>query len=316
MITDARPQRILLIQHRHLGDVILTTPAIRVVRRRFPNARIDFATSRLGAQALEGNPHLDNIIVNPGLGSLYRAKYDAVVDMHSVPRTALYVAATQARMRIGLRGRGPRNLAYTHLLERETGTVYMPLQKLRVLEPLGITADRTSLSLDIAIDDEMRDWATQLLDDRGLAEPIVAVSPVAKHAIKQWGAERWAYVADALADNGAAVLITGGPGERAQIEAVTEKMTRPAVSNYGTTTVRQLAALYEQCALWVGNDGGPKHIAVAAGIPTVTVYRGEVGGTWSDGSARQVAFNAGGNPLAAVSAQDVIRAALKQLSIQ
>lgn len=312
----AEPKRILLLQLRHLGDVVLATPAIRAARRCFPNARIDFVTSSLGAQALQGNPHLDNILVAPRLGDLYRAKYDAVADMHSVPRTALYVAATRAPVRIGLRGRGPRNIAYTRLLPREKNPVYMALQKLQVLAPLGIASDNADLSLEIAVADGLRSWARRLIEQHGLTSPIVAVSPVAKHAFKQWGAERWGHVADVLAENGAAILITSGPGEKAQVAGVCAHMRHPAVSSYGATTVPELAALYEQCALWVGNDGGPKHLAVAAGIPTVTVYREHVGSIWSDGSAGQVALNAGGASLDAVKPEDVIRAALKQMSIR
>lgn len=303
-----------MLQLRHLGDIVLATPAIRAVRRRFPNARIDFVTSALGAQALEANPHLDEVLVNPGLRHLHRARYDAVVDMHSVPRTALYVAATRAPVRIGLRGRGPRNLAYTQLLPREDRVVYMGRQKVNVAAPLGIVPETADLSLEITLDEALRSWARRVIEQHELTEPIVAVSPVAKHAFKQWGAERWAAVADALAENGASILITSGPGEQDQVAAVTAKMKYPAVWNYGPTTVRQLAALYEQCAVWVGNDGGPKHIAVAVGLPTVTVYRGaNLDGVWSDGSARQIALNAGSDSPDTILPDDVIRAALKQL---
>jgi ADP-heptose:LPS heptosyltransferase len=100
---------------------------------------------------------------------------------------------------------------------------------------------------------------------------IVAISPVSLHDYKQWGAANWAVVADALADEGLRILITSGPGELEQARAVADQMKHPAIWNYGSTTVRQLTALYEQCALWAGNDGGPKHLAVAAKTKTVSV---------------------------------------------
>jgi len=313
-MTGAPLSRILLIQLHHLGDVVLATPAVRAARRAFPDARIDFVTSRLGAQALEGNPHLDTILVAPSVSWLFHTHYDAVADMHSVPRTALYTVATRARMRVGIRGRGPRNLAYTHLLPREGGPVYMARQKMRLLAPLGVDVSHADARLEIAISEEQRAWARGVVAEHKGLQPLVAISPVAKHAFKQWGIENWADVADVLAGHGARILITSGPGEEEQARAVAEHMRHPALWQYGRTTVRQLAALYEQCALWVGNDGGPKHIAVAAGIPTVVVNRKQLGRVWSDADdPNQQSINSGSDTLEDINPSSVISAAQARL---
>lgn len=310
-----RPDRILLIQLYHLGDVVLTTPAIRAVRRAFPNARIDFATGIAGAQALEANPHLDRILIDPPLKQLWRAGYDAVIDMHSVPRTARYTFVTRARLRVGIRGRGPRNLAYTQLVERVPDAVYMARQKLRLLAPLGIDVAASDSALEIAIDEGQR--ARARLSLASLQPPVVAISPVAKHAFKQWGAANWAAVGDALAAAGASILITSGPGEEAQAEAVARAMTLPALWQYGPTSVRELAALYGECALWLGNDGGPKHLATAAGTPTITVYRRNLGRVWSDDTdLDQIQINAGDQPIDRVSVDDVVASASPRLRVK
>ena len=301
----AAPQRVLLIQLHHLGDVLLTTPAIRAARRAFPSARIDFATNAPGASALAGNPHLDNILVRPRLYDIFRARYDAVVDMHSVPRTARMVAASRARTRIGLRGRGPRNFAYTQLLPREKDAVYMAFQKLRMLEPLGVNAASADLSLEIVLSQADREAARVEVD-----RPIVAISPVAKHDFKQLGGANWGAVADALAALGAYIVITHGPHEEAQAEAVMTKLSaRSRVQ--GAASIKQLAALYEQCVLWLGNDGGPKHIASAVGTPTLAVYRRNLGAVWSDLSegSDQYAINANADDVKAVQPEAVIELA-------
>jgi ADP-heptose:LPS heptosyltransferase len=304
------PRRILLLQLYHLGDVILTTPAIRAARTAFPDATIDFVTGTLGAQALEENPHLDNLILKPSFMSIVRARYDTVVDMHSVPRTARVVAATRAKLRVGLRGRGPRNLAYTLLLPREQGSVYMAHQKLRMLAPLGVDVDRADLTLELALREAQHVRAQQIFRQHDLADRVVAISPVSKHEFKQWGAAKWARVGDALADEGAQILITSGPGEEAQAEAVAQQMKHEAVWQYGSTTVRELAAVYARCALWLGNDGGPKHIAAAVRTPTVTVYRRNLGGVWSDShDPRQVAINSHDETLDPIEPEQVISAA-------
>ncbi len=310
----AAPQRILLLQLHHLGDVLLTTPAIRAAREAFPDAIIDFVTSPLGTQALEDNPHLDSVLL-PKMWRVLRRRYDFAVDFHSVPRSARVVAASRARVRIGLRGRGPRNLAYTQLLPREKRSIYMARQKLRLLEPLGIDADNASVRLEITLKPEHHAWAAQAMQQHGLgSSPVVAVSPVSKHEFKQWGVANWARVGDALAEAGALVLITSGPGEEEKAEAVARAMKHEAVWRYGRTTVRQLAALYQRCVLWVGNDGGPKHIATAAGTPTVTVYRRQLGGVWSDPfDPNQVAVNSREEGLASIQPEQVIKPALELL---
>jgi heptosyltransferase-3 len=284
--------RLLLIQLWHLGDVLLATPALRSARRFFPEARIDFLTGPAGTDALSDNPHLDRVITwRPGaaahlqqLARLRGGRYDAVLDFHSQPRTAQFTWATDAPLRIGVRGRGPRNRAYTDLVPRERGPVYMALQKLRLLGPLGVQPESdVDLSLEIAIGPTQRAWAEALLERTGLSgAPLAAVSPVSRRAYKQWGADRWAAVADALTRRGLRILITHGPGERDQAEAVTRGMQAPGVCADEATSVRQLAALYERCVLWLGNDGGAKHVAVAAGVPTVTVSRWGLGPVWTD----------------------------------
>jgi len=280
------------MQLKWMGDVLLTTPAIRAARRAFPDATIDFATGVEGAAVLEGNPHLDEVLVwrrGPAgvrmLWEIARRHYDAVVDFRSTPRDAWYVLASGARVRAGMRGRGPRNLAYSRLFDRDAGPRYMAARKLEPLRALGIDAGATpDLALELVVTEAERAWAGAALARHGLdaGAPIVAISPVTRVHYKQWGAERWAAIADRLAEAGARVLITSGPGELPQAQAVAERMTHPAVHDYGPTTLRQLAALYARCALWVGNDGGAKHIAVAVGVPTVTVFRHRESEVWTE----------------------------------
>lgn len=310
---SAVPRRILLIQLHHLGDVVLTTPAIRACRAAFPDSRIDFLAGALGAQALAGNPHLDEILVEPALRAIRARAYDAVIDMHSVPRTALYTFASRAATRAGIRGRGPRNLAYTTLFEREDRAVYMARQKAQLLSALGVATANIDVRLEIAFGAAELQRAHEIVG--GLQAPVVAISPVARHEFKQWGATRWAAVGDALAAAGASVIITSGPGEREQAQAVANAMTAPALWQYGSTTVRELGALYAQCVVWLGNDGGPKHIAAAAGTPTITVYRKQLGRVWSDeADPSQIALNSGEDSPAAVNVDSVVAAARRVLA--
>jgi ADP-heptose:LPS heptosyltransferase len=296
LLTTAHSTRILLIQLYGLGDVVLLTPAIRVLRERFPGARLDFLTEDPGADVLATNPHLDEILLFPRSGeprwpllrSIRRRRYDAVIDFRSTPRTAAVVAMSGSRIRSGQRGRGPRNLLYTHLVpKRPPLELYMAQRNFQLLEPLGVRprAD-TSFSPEITLTDADREWAAAFWRQAAFepGRPVVAVSVVSSYAYKNWGAERWAVVADALGDAGAQLLFTHGPGEQPQVQAVLARMRQRPLVVGDFPSIRSMAALVAHCTLWIGNDGGSKHVATAAGVPTVTVFRWQQGRNWTDTS--------------------------------
>jgi ADP-heptose:LPS heptosyltransferase len=286
-----------------MGDVVLCTPAIRALRRALPSARLSFASEASGVDALRGNPHLDELLLlEPGwraalkLNRLVRGRrFDAVVDFRSTASTARVAALSGARIRIGWRGRGPRNLAYTHLLPRDGGEEYVARQKLRLLSPLGIDPERADATLELVPSPEDHLWSERIWKAHALGgEAALALSPMSRTRHKQWGAERWAAVADRLAEAGFRVLLLSGPAETAQVRAVQERMRRPALVETSAANVRELAAAYRRCLAWVGNDGGLRHVAAAAGVPTVTVFRWLQTAFWSDRdpAAQQVALEA------------------------
>jgi heptosyltransferase III len=292
----SRMERLLLLQPRWMGDVLLCTPAVREARRAFPDATIEFATEPPGGEVLGNNPYLDEVLVAERtvrsrlslLRRVARGRYDAVVDFRSTGSTAQLTAVSRAALRIGIRGRGPRNLVYTHLVDRLGLDTYAARHKLDMLHPLGVPVHEVrDLSLDLPISANARTRAAEIWHHHGLeGERVVAISPVSREAFKQWGAEKWAAAADGVMAEGARVLLTHGPGERDQVHAVADRMTHEPVWDYGSTSIEELAAILERCVLWAGNDGGAKHIAAAAGLPTLTVIRWQIGPVWTDASAR------------------------------
>lgn len=287
--------RILIIHLRRVGDMVLTTPVLRALRRRYPEARVEILAASTSADVLAGNPHLDEVLVwQGGLANHFRLarelrqrKYDAVIDFHSSARTAMLVAASGAPQRIGERSDTPSDWVFTDLVPPEPGPRYIVDKWLGFAAPLGTdSVSRRDFTLEIGTGTADREWAEREWQRLGLSEnlPVVALSAVSKDRFKQWGAERWAAVADAVQDAGYRILLTHGPGEREQAASVAALMHRPPAWDHGETTPAQLAALYERCTLWIGNDGGPKHIAVAAGIPTVAVHRWTIGPEFTDTS--------------------------------
>lgn len=104
------------------------------------------------------------------------------------------------------------------------------------------------------------------------SRPRVALHPGATDPRRRWPADRFAAVADALADAGAEVLVTGTSAESAAVDGVLAAMRNPATALVDAVDLGGLAALYAECALVVSNDTGPVHLAEAVGAATVGIY--------------------------------------------
>lgn len=282
--------KILLVQLGRLGDVLLTTPAIRAIRAKYPDATLEFLTKRPFAPVLEGNPNLDAIRVHDDkigsdakivFESLFSRRYDAVVDFQSTPHSSVLVAATRAPIRIGLDRR--HRIGYTHRVRLKGTVPYSAAHKIEMLEPLGVEGG--SLRLDLFPSASDREFAMRLWDRLGwhADAPVAILSPVSRRARNRWPLEKFAVVGDILSKRfGGRLLITSGPGERAVAAGVASLMEEPAVWDYPATTIKQLAAIYERAAFWFGCDNGPKHLACAMDVPTVTLFRNKHGAAFTN----------------------------------
>ncbi|HEX6939043.1 MAG TPA: glycosyltransferase family 9 protein [Longimicrobiales bacterium] len=312
--------RILLVQLGRLGDVLLATPAIRALREAYPAAGLEFLTRPAFAPVLDRNPALDRVrryrarhteaaLAREAFGA---DRYDVVVDFQSTPHSALLARLTRAPVRIGRDKR--LRLGYTHRLRLSGEHAYSAAHKIELLRPLGIGVG--SLRLELPVADEDHAYAAALWDRLGWPPdaPAAALSPVSRRPYKRWPLDRFAAVGDALSRRfDGRLLITSGPGERGVARAVASMMREPAVWDYGATTLGQLAAVYARCALWVGNDNGPKHIAAAVGTPTVAIFRPGQAAAWTNPEApAQVAVEpppgAGERPLEAIPVERVLAA--------
>jgi ADP-heptose:LPS heptosyltransferase len=284
-LSDSREtsSRILLVRPRKIGDVILCTPLIRALRTAFPAATLGFLTQASCADLLAANPHLDRVHLYPAHGSLgayvsiarelRRARYDVVIDLFSSPATARLAWATGAPRRIGYRIRG-RTWAYTDPVQDEPMPRYVVHSLADLLAPLGVRVERLDLELPIAAD--RKEAALRRLAHLGVGADDfwVALVPGAAELAKIWPAERYAALADWLIGSmGAKVLLLHGQGEEPLAAAVRDAMTqRPLPLLPPAEHLGELAALVAQSSLYVGADVGTRHMAIAAGVPSVGIF--------------------------------------------
>ncbi len=276
------PAHILVHLPNWLGDVVMATPALRALRRRYPNAHITW-TGRGGCCAvLEGLPHADQLhplSARPGPLEMLRlaralpARPDLGIAFPHSARAALALLAAGCRARLGY-DRGGRSKLLTHAVppHRESGAIapiYMAREYLDLLAPLGVASDEAGLELhaDPAL---VRDLRGRFAPSR----PVVGLAPGAAFgASKRWLPERFAEVADRLTcECGAQCLLFTGPGEEETRNAVRMAAQAPLLDpQEGAPSVSRLKAGIAVCDLLIGNDSAPRHMAIAFGVPVICV---------------------------------------------
>lgn len=305
--------KILILQLRRLGDVLMTTPMIRAIRDALPGATVHVCVEPSSAPAIRNNPHVDAVVVaRPGsflrlLADLRRARYGIAVDTLGTPSSARLTFLSSASMRIGLarRWRAP---FYTHAVQPATEPRYSAVEKLALLEPLGIRS--TDCRIELFPSDEERREADHVWSSLGLPgdRPVVAFSPVSRRERKVWPADRFAEICDRWAERaGLRYLPLFGPGEEPMIEQVIRRLRHRNAAVYPCPPVSfgALGPLLGRCSCYFGNDNGIRHVAIAAGIPTAAVFGPPNPVSWTPpGSTHD--FCAGGcRPIGTVSVSEV-----------
>ncbi len=297
------PLSILLIRPDHLGDLIFTTPALRVLREAFPLARITYLVGPWSEAVVTSNPCLDEVMLCPFPGFNRRPKRSVIEPYAVLGRYARVLREKKFDLAVILRfdhwwgalltylARIPRRVGYDIAEVKPFLTEAIPYipgrheveQNLSLVEavagqrPLQKAAPRpwSGLPLEFPLSAQDREFASRYLAEQGVRDDdlLVCIHPGAGAPVKLWRSERWAQVADDLAKRyGAKVILTGSAGEMPLVRAIAERMTSRPLVAAGQTTLGQLAALMARCRLVLGVDSGPLHLAVAVGTPTVHLY--------------------------------------------
>jgi ADP-heptose:LPS heptosyltransferase len=286
------PRNILVIDFGQLGDVVLSLPALRAIRERFPSARITVALGKPGADVvgLSGYANetliVDRVALRDGfiplsiarvfkiVKDVRQSKFDFVIDLHSLSETNLLGFLSGAPKRLYSRRPG-RSLDYLANfrprppVETDHRKRHLIDRYLDVLIPLGIEKVervpilKTRAADDIAIERILR----KAKADAGA--PLVGLFPGAGHPSRRWPLQEFASLADFLIRNDQVrVLVFVGPEERAFVKDIRQQFPSSIVV-LDQLTIPQLASAQARLAAFVSNDTGPMHIAAAVGTPVV-----------------------------------------------
>jgi lipopolysaccharide heptosyltransferase II len=274
--------RILVLRLSSIGDILLTTPILRLLRQHYPGARIDFLVKADYEDLLRVHPCIDRLLLYHKHQTLWRTlqtlrqtRYDIVLDLHRTLRSRLLYHGLAAA----------RKLAYEKRPLRRALLVWLGWNTLRAMTPvpelyaaplrrLGIEAPVGGL--DMALSPESREAVREYLEQAfpdGGRRPLLAVAPGARWATKRWPVERFIAVAQAVAESrGAAVVVLGSQEDRPLARELCTRLEVPVLDSTGRLSLMQTAALLERCRLLLSNDSGLMHMATALQIPVVAIF--------------------------------------------
>lgn len=289
---------ILLVRLRLVGDVVFTTPAIRALRRHYPDANISYIVEEEAAPVVRGNPHLDEVIVvcSPRATGRLRSdlalvrrlraeRYDLAIDFHCGPRSSLLTWLSGAPKRIGFEVAGrswmyttrvarPRTLRPRHSVDTQWD----------LLLPLGIApSDPETDPTEMVADPAAAATVDRRLADAGVKRraPMVVVHVSAGNPFRRWPAESFVDLICRLAsaNPGRRIVLTSGPSDAGAATRVADlararlpAAEREAVLTIGEFDLSELRALIGRASVYIGGDSGPLHVAGTTGVPVVGLY--------------------------------------------
>ena len=288
MPRDYEARRVLLIKPSALGDVVQALPVLTALRRRYPVAHITWLINRNLEPLLLGHPDLDATLpfdrgaARGGLLPAARAyartvravragRFDLVVDLQGLLRSALFALASRAPRRVGLSSaREGAAWSYTDVVRvADFDALHAVDRYWLVAEALGVGGGLKEFRFPLFA--EERSWAANLL--RESPRPWLAFGVGARWLTKRWPPEHFAALArQAQRRFGGTAVFVGAADEAALARAAAGRLEGPWLDVSGRTTLPQLAALLGTADVTVANDTGPLHLAAALGRPVVAPY--------------------------------------------
>ena len=288
------PRNILVIDFGQLGDVVMSLPALRAIRERYPHAQITVIVGRPGAEIIDMSGYadatieVDRVELRDGFKPLSvlrivrvvkdvrQRKFDFVIDLHSFSETNLlgFISGASKRLFSRRPGRSLDFLANFNPkppVDKNDPDQHLIDRYLDVLVPLGIKDQPRVPRLTTKVEDGR---AVDAMLRKAKAEsgaPLVGLFPGAGHPGRCWPLEQFAQLADFLIRNdGVRPIIFVGPEERHLVQRMRDIFPATCVI-LEKLSIPQLAAAQARLAVFVSNDTGPVHIAAAVGTPIVVL---------------------------------------------
>ncbi len=284
-------KKILLVRLDHIGDLLMATPAIAALRRKFPEACIDLLGGERAKEVFRGNRDIDRILtfdatwydprrgkeiwpidVTSLLWKLRREKYDCAVDLRGDFRVILlFLWLIGARRRMGFHDLG-LGFLLTDSVSYDPEKSYLDLN-FDALSPLDIKRDDRSTRFFVA--EEEVAYVENIFKEHGLGrdDMIIGINPTSNRIEQRWSEKRFAELSDLFVkEYQAKILLLSAPSEAALARKMLSFLKQPVIDLVGKTSLGQLGALMKKLSLYIANDSGPMHLAISLKTPTIGLF--------------------------------------------
>lgn len=286
-------KRILIIRPTAMGDIVMASPMIEVLRRAYPEGHLAWLVDPGLAVLLRDHPGLDEVIpwskaeweklLHGGrwlaltravwrlARELRRRRFDLALDVQGLARSRLLAWLSGARERIGFTSKEPGGFLLTRLVSRGPDSDRMSSEYRYMMEILGL--DPGTFAPHLAVAEGDRQAAAALLRDAGVVGDYAVLAPFTTRPQKHWFADRWAVLAARIEkDLGLSPVILGGPGDAAAGEAIAREGGGATRSLAGRSPLAVSVAVVAGATLVVGVDTGLTHMGSAFARPTVALF--------------------------------------------
>ena len=311
-------ERVLVIKLRQHGDVLLTSPVYRVLRRAMPRARVDAYVYRDAAPMLEGHPDIaqlhrfdrsDGRSLGERAGQEWRLarlirgeRYDLVINLTDGDRGVFTAWLSGATCRVGVDPLGEgvpwKERLYTHVVKRCATPRHMVEQNLDALRRIGIFPTQEERDLLFVIPADAEASARERLRAAGLTPgAYILIHPTSRWLFKSWPTGRVAELIRSLDGRGWPVVLSSGPDERetSMVDDIVKRTSGARVINLaGRLTLKELGAVIAASRCLLCMDSVPMHMASALTHPVVALFgpsSERAWGPWRNPRGRVVALD-------------------------
>lgn len=289
--------RILVIKLSSIGDVIQASPVADKLRQRYPQAIIDWIVETKSKDVIIGNSNLDEVIVwkrkewweelrHTGDYRLFyrrmatffkhlrQRQYDLALDLQGLLRSALVAWLSGALWRVCYTDTRELSPLFANIkIKPDYGKkIHVKYRYVGLLRFLGIATNHVKMQMPLTVGD--RQFADNFIVKNNLiAKQYIVFNPATSWPSKCWPTEFYAQVGELIMSRlQLPIVILGAPADQFLAKEINDKLARPVFDLTGQTTLKELAAVIEQAALFIGGDTGPLYIAEALGTATVSIF--------------------------------------------
>lgn len=282
-----KTKNILVMNVNWLGDVLFSTPAIKALRRNFPDAKLSVLINPRCKEILEGNPNIDELIIYDEEGThksilgklklilcLRNKGFERVYILHRSLTRGLIAFFSGIPQRIGYYNK-KRAIFITDNIKQPAPDIHRADFYLGLLSSSGIEVREEDKKIEFFISDKDRVNINNILKSEGIKdnERFIVLNPGANWEPKRWPVVNFVNLADEIIEKyNLRVIITGAKKDTALADEITSLMKHKPVILAGKTTLKELAALFEKAILVVSADSGPLHIAGAMNSNAIGIY--------------------------------------------